>query len=120
MIYHFTRYCHIHAVRCWRLCQSYIGRAESDWLRDPFMPQKMYHALSAPLKPVAGVVKAIVFNYTGYVEAGKNKMAIINGYEYRPGEALLEEGYVLKSISSKKVSILNKADGKNFDIALQE
>jgi hypothetical protein len=47
-------------------------------------------------------------------------MAVINGFEYRIGEQLEIEGYVLKQITPSKVLIFNKNTGNKEDIPLQE
>jgi len=43
-----------------------------------------------------GVLAKII--YSGYVDSGRNKMAVINGLEYRIGEQLELEGYVLNRL----------------------
>jgi hypothetical protein len=58
--------------------------------------------------------------YSGYVDSGKNKMAVINGFEYRIGEPLVIEGYVLKQITPSKILIFNKNTGNKEEIPLQE
>ena len=58
--------------------------------------------------------------YSGYVDSGKNKMAVINGIEYRIGEELKEEGYILKQITPSKVMIFNKSTGNKLEIPIQE
>ena len=100
-----------------------IGRAESAWLHDPFLQQKTYREWKIAKEPGAvgtDGAKGVVFNYTGYLDAGKNSMAIINGTEYRTGEALDTEGYILKSISPIRVVIANKADRTSFEVPIQE
>ena len=47
-------------------------------------------------------------------------MAVINGLEYRIGEKLEIEGYVLKEITPLKVLIFNKNTGSKVEIPLQE
>ncbi len=47
-------------------------------------------------------------------------MAIINGYEYREGEQLEMEGYVLKKITPSYVLIENKNTGSEIEIPIQE
>nr|HPQ51529.1 hypothetical protein [Alphaproteobacteria bacterium] len=58
--------------------------------------------------------------YSGYVDTGKSKLAVLNGIEYRIGEELKEEGFVLKKIMSSKVVIFDKRAGNNLEIPLQE
>jgi hypothetical protein len=47
-------------------------------------------------------------------------MAVINGFEYRIGEELEIEGYILKRITPSKVLIVNKNTGNKEEIPLQE
>ena len=62
----------------------------------------------------------IEFVYTGYLEVGRKRMAIINGMEYREGEALDIKGFVLKSVSPTKVVIENRGIGATLNVPLQE
>lgn len=48
---------------------------------------------------------AVGFSYTGYVEMGKNRLAIINGREFAEGDLLNTEGMYLKKISPSAVVI---------------
>ncbi len=105
-----------------------IARAETDWQRDPFFERKAYREMVSPPPPekeapkaaVAEPKKATTFHYTGYMEFGGKKIAIINGVEYTLGEALETPGYVLKSIAADKVSIENNASRARIEIPLQE
>jgi hypothetical protein len=99
-----------------------MGRAESGWLRDPFDDKKIYREWNL-LKQGAETAKGspkIMFNYTGYLDTGRRKMAIINGLEYRVGESLEIEGYLLKSIQPDRVVIHNSRDRTNVEVLLQE
>jgi hypothetical protein len=58
--------------------------------------------------------------YSGYVDSGKNKMAVINGFEYRVGDELEIEGYILKQITPSKILIVNKHTDNKEEIPLQE
>jgi len=51
---------------------------------------------------------------------GRKRMAIINGIEYREGDALDIKGYVLKSVSPAKVVIVNLATRAMFTVPLEE
>jgi hypothetical protein len=99
-------------------------RAETPWGRDPFMDRAAYAEYAAlqegALKAKAASGKAITFAYTGFLEAGKRRVAIINGVEYVVNEPLVEEGYVLRAIDNKKVVIEKKVEGVKFDVLIQE
>lgn len=45
------------------------------------------------------------FEYTGYLEAGERRIAIINGMEYEVGETLIPDGGVLLRITPDSVVI---------------
>jgi hypothetical protein len=47
-------------------------------------------------------------------------MAVLNGLEYRAGEQMVEEGYVLKQITPSKVLIFDKRTGNSLEIPIQE
>ena len=103
-----------------------IKRAEAPWTKDPFYERRTY-AEWAPAKEPAhgpgvsapGAPKA-QFNYTGFVEGGGKRIAVINGDEYGTGDALEVEGYVLKAITPARISVYNRETRRTFDIPLQE
>ncbi len=69
------------------------------------------------MRPAVSSSKII---YSGYVDSGKKKLAVINGLEYRVGEQLEMEGYILKGITPSKVLIVNKNTGNEMEIPIQE
>ncbi len=103
------------------LADAYIvGKAEADWGKNPFWEKGSYREWAsrddAKTKndPVAKIL------YSGYVDVGKKKMAVINGLEYNIGDKLEIDGYVLKKITAAKVVISNKAKGSELEILIQE
>jgi len=97
-----------------------IRKIETDWSKDPFWKKDVYKEWAAKEDAAKGGSTAAKIIYSGYVDSGKNKMAVINGLEYRIGEQLEIEGYILKKITSSKVVIFNKNTGNNEEIPLQE
>jgi hypothetical protein len=101
-----------------------IKRAETAWARDPFYERKTEKiwAVTREQAQAAGTVAApkTHFIYTGYVEAGKKKIAIINGSEYVAGDGLDVEGYVLSGVYPARVTIYNRDTRRKIDIPLQE
>jgi hypothetical protein len=95
-----------------------IGRAEADWQRNPFWERHSYQEWAA--REGAAGVSASKIIYSGYVDSGKKKLAVINGLEYRVGEQLEMEGYILKEITPSKVLIVNKNTGNEVEIPIQE
>ncbi|MDD5712014.1 MAG: hypothetical protein PHY31_04555 [Smithellaceae bacterium] len=107
--------------------QAYmVNRAESDWARNPFRETKGYRewmTAKTPASGTTGLVGALsgpTFTYSGYLERGDRKIAIINGNEYRSGEALVEKGYVLKSITPGRVVIENTETRSDITVPLQD
>jgi hypothetical protein len=93
------------------------ARAETEWNRSPFWEETSYREFVG--KETGGVVKAKII-YSGYVEAGRKKMAIINGWEYEAGESIDIEGYSLKSISPSRVLIVNRNTFSELYVPIQE
>ena len=60
------------------------------------------------------------FIYSGYVDSRKGIIAIINGVEYRTGERLMKEGFILKHITPSKVLIFDKNSESSLEIPIQE
>jgi hypothetical protein len=106
------------ASRLSELDRYIIQRASLDWEKSPFLGSDLYRAWMA--KDGTGPTASGKFVYSGFIESGKSRLAIINRVEYRVGEELIEEGYVLKQITSSKVVIYDKNTGNNFEIPMQE
>jgi len=93
-----------------------IKRATVDWGKNPFLAKDLYRAWLA--KDGGGGSFKII--YSGYVDSEKYKMAVLNNVEYRVGEELKEEGYILKLITPLKVIIYDKRAESNLEIFIQE
>ena len=93
-----------------------VKRAGIDSGNNPFLKKDLYMAWAE--KESGGSAAKMI--YSGYVESAKNKMAVINGFEYRTGEKLAEEGYILKQITPSTVLIFDKRTGSMFRIPIQE
>lgn len=99
-----------------------IARAEANWKKNPFWDRKSssYKEWAAAQGAAGGSSSVSKIIYSGYVDAGKMKIAIINGLEYQAGEQLEMEGYVLKLVTPSKVLIVNKNSGSEIEIPIQE
>ena len=96
-----------------------VKRMEADWGKNPFWKKDLYKEwVNREGVAKVGVLAKII--YSGYVDSGKIKLAVINGFEYRIEEQLEIEGYVLKQIMPSKVIIFNKNTGNKEEIPLQE
>ena len=92
-------------------------RAETEWGKSPFWEATSYREFVGKGPEVKGGPKIV---YSGYVDTGRKKMAIINGWEYEAGEPLEIEGYILKRVTPSRVLIINRTTGGESYIPLQE
>jgi hypothetical protein len=97
-----------------------IKRAPVDWGATPFLKRDLYRAWLAKDGRGGDGIAAVKIIYSGYVDSGKNIMAILNNIEYRIGEELMEKGYILKRITPLKVIIFDKLTGNSLEIPIQE
>ena len=104
--------------------QEYIiARAEANWKKNPFVDRnsssyKEWASIQRAAASSGGAAGKIV--YSGYVDAGMKKIAIIDGLEYQAGDQLEMEGYVLKQVTPFQVLILNKNTGIEVEIPISE
>lgn len=86
-----------------------IRSAERKWARDPFLKSDILlsdtvHQKSTDREP-AGTGTRLDLVYTGFLEAGPRRLAIINGMEYEPGEAIDDQGHYVRRIQPRTVEI---------------
>jgi hypothetical protein len=103
-----------------------FSRAEKEWPQDPFLDEKSHRSwiqartMMKEKEKDTNVAPKIEFTYTGFIEVGGKRMAIVNGNEYKEGEALDIKGYVLTSVSPTSVVIVNRATRAEQKVSLQE
>jgi hypothetical protein len=104
---------------------SYIvAQSGENWSKDPFMMQS--GALSPqketekPVEPDKTIVPVPVFIYSGYLQVGDTRLAVINGLEYAAGESLNIDNYYVKSISPLKVFLAQTNGSKTLELPMQE
>jgi len=88
-----------------------VDGAETDWGRDPFYADKAPAVSTSTLSPVV---------YTGYLEIGTRRIAVIDGVSYEVGDELEVGGYRVKRIASSAVVIEEKGTGKGITVPLLE
>lgn len=81
-----------------------IKRAEANWKRDPFLSPGVHVKFTSDSEPEVSA-QGLSFSYSGYLETGDKKLAIINNMEYEAGEMLAEGGFIVRSISANRVEI---------------
>lgn len=95
----------------------YIAKkAEMEWTNNPFWERSSYREFAG--KEAGRGASKIV--YSGYVDAGRKKMAVINGTEYEVGESIEIEGYVLETVTPSSILIKNRNTGGELYVPIQE
>lgn len=93
-----------------------IARAEAAWAKDPFYRKVMPSAPKAG--PGTGGPDIV---YSGYVDMGEKKLAVINGSTYRVGEKLdFGSAFFLKSVEPTRVVITDRQNQRNVVIKLKD
>ena len=106
-----------------RAAAHMVKQAEAAWPRDPFYEKIEAREVSvtremAQASALAAVKGKIL--YTGYLDTGRKKIAIINGNDYVSGDVLDVDGYVLKSIDPTRITLYNKTTNLMIEISLQD
>jgi hypothetical protein len=97
--------------------QTYIlQKARTEWKQDPFIQiqPKLTREEEAARQPLVLTSKII---YTGFLEMGDKRLAIINGMEYEVGDSLEPAGLVVKTINPTHV-VVAAPDKKNKTLIL--
>ena len=94
-------------------------RAEAEWSKNPFWDKASYRTF-ARKEEGKGAPEGPKIVYSGYIETGNKKMAVINGWEYEAGQALDVEGYLLKRVTPSRVLIINRTTGGETYVPIQE
>jgi len=97
-----------------------ITKAEAEWSSDPFLEITKPEKRPKAPKRAASSTQKVNFTYTGYLELGDTKIAIINGREYEVGEELELAGYVVERIEPSKVVIRDKGEKATIIVPIVE
>lgn len=101
-----------------------ISQAGTNWTKDPFIPSvepltKRQTIKEIPQKEIVPPTRS-GFIYSGYLELGPTKLAVINGLEYSVGESLDTNGLYVKNISPDHV-VIGKVNGlETIQLPLRE
>ena len=88
-----------------------VARGNSEWPDNPFFQGKIQTQEAKTIEedePAETVRDRLTFS--GFLQVGDKTLAIINGTEYESGEALMEYGYFIKSITPGQVTV-SQTDG---------
>lgn len=91
--------------------ESILNAAAGDWAPSPFLE-----------KPDAAVVAdtpAAEIIYTGFVNFGGTRLAILNGREYRLSESVTATDFIVESIEPDRVGLAAKNGGRRATIILK-
>ena len=97
-----------------------IAMAESEWARDPFLQVELPLKSQPKQERVEASALNVNFIYSGYMEMGDNRLAVINGIEYVVGEELNPGGYIVNSISPARVVIGVKGTDQTIVLPVEE
>ena len=105
--------------------QYMVERAGMAWVKDPFIASSaLLKSEAAPKTPAAKETKSSAsvpdFVYTGFLQLGDKKLAVINGTEYTEGESLGLQGYYIKSIAPNKVVLGKVNSSESIGLNIQE
>jgi hypothetical protein len=99
-----------------------IKQAENPWIKDPMVrlrKPEVAEEETEQAREETGPGDKI--QYTGYLEMGTMRLAIINGNEYSTGDRLEDGSYVVRSIAPNQVVLATTDGTKNmFIVPLQE
>jgi len=86
--------------------QAYIlDKAQAAWKQDPFVQIQSKKIESEEDVGKSAVLKSDV-RYSGFLQMGGKRLAIINGMEYEAGDKLEPGGFIIRSILPNRVVIV--------------
>ena len=103
-----------------------IEKAESKWVKDPFFEKKISvvkekeKAPKGEAEAEAEVLPEVTFSYSGYMQMGDRKIAIIDGMEYKTGEEIVPGGFIIRAIYPNKIVIGIKGKEEEITVPLVE
>jgi hypothetical protein len=103
-----------------------ISRAESPWKQDPLTTVELRdrpqdEIMRQKQQVVQSTGPQLNASYTGFMQMGDKKFAIINGLEYTTGDELEQGGFVVRSITPRQVVIFSTdRSKKKFVFPLEE
>lgn len=101
-----------------------VDKAGSEWTKDPFIqsvaPLKKSPTATATVRRATIDRSAPRLVYSGFLQLGKTKLAIINDIEYTVGEKLNSNGFYVKSIAAERVVIGKVGSEQTIRLPLTE
>ena len=105
--------------------QYIIQQAETEWKQDPLISVELKDRPESELQRAKQVTRVSIpdlnVSYTGFMQMGDRKFAIINGIEYTSGDRLEQGDYIVRSITPTQVVIVSTGRSKQkFIFPLEE
>ena len=97
-----------------------MATAVARWPEDPFLRTRVPETQAAAEEEEQLPAEELNASYTGFVEMGGRRLAIINGREYAPGEELDLSGYVVRRIDPTKVELAIAGSGQTVIIPIED
>jgi hypothetical protein len=102
-----------------------IQLAEAEWKQDPLVSVDLKNRPESELKKAREVTRVSIpdlnVSYTGFMQMGDKKFAIINGVEYTSGDRLEQGDYIVRRITPRQVVIVSTGGSqKKFIFPLEE
>lgn len=97
-----------------------IARAKDEWTKDPFVRFELPPESELKQERIEASALKMNFIYSGYMEMGDQKLAVIDGMEYMVGDELEPGGYIIKSISATQVVIGIKDTNQTMVLNVEE
>lgn len=102
-----------------------IQLAEAEWKQDPLISVELMDRPASELQKAKKVTRVSIpdlkVSYTGFMQMGDKKFAIINGIEYASGDRLEQGDYIVRSITPRQVVIVSTGRSKQkFIFQLEE
>ncbi len=97
----------------------FLKTAVSEWAGDPFYvwPEPLYTGTApeeGPADRSGDPAESMV--YSGYLEMGRTRIAVINGIEYLAGEIIQGGDFLVSNITPERVTLRSKRNGQEFVI----
>jgi len=93
-----------------------IELAVAEWKQDPLISAELKDRPEDEIKKAKQAAPVstpdLKIAYTGFMQMGDIKFAIINGLEYATGDRLEQGDYILRSITPSRVVIVSTGPGK--------
>jgi len=79
-------------------------------------PWRLAAVYDKPLNRGQAVKAQSKHRYSGYVELGSGKLAVVDGYEYQEGDTLEGGGFKVVAIAPERVTLESLANGDREDV----